>query len=151
MESETQHPFSSAVQCSQQYQLGEKITCQFDITNQVTVDYYLLKWQTPLEGMKSPYLSVSKDGKPLTYHGMMVKRGNPQASDFVHIKAGESVSNSVDITTGYDFNEPGTYTIFLDASVQYQMTTPDSSQAGETKRQSLVSKEVTVEIIAHKI
>ena len=65
MASENQHPFSAAVGCSQQVQVGEEITCHFDITNQETVDYYLPKWQTPLEGMMAQYLSVSKDGQPL--------------------------------------------------------------------------------------
>ena len=44
----------------------------------------------------------------------MYKRGKPQASDYVFVKAGETVSNSVDITTGYDLSEPGVYDIALD-------------------------------------
>ena len=150
MASENQHPFSAAVRCSQQYQVGEEITCQFDITNQDTVDYYLLKWQTPLEGMMAPYLSVSKDGQPLIYRGKMFKRGKPQAGDYILTKAGETVSNKVDISTGYDLSEPEVYNIVLDTSMQYQTTAPGGTQASEEKWQSLVSPGVQIELTVAK-
>ena len=150
MASESQHPFNAAVLCAKQYQVGEAIMCHLDIANQDTVDYYLLKWQTPLEGMEAPYLTVSKDGQPLIYRGRVFKRGKPQLRDFVHIKAGETVSNSVDISTGYDLSEPGVYDIVLDASLQYQTTAPGDAQASQEKWQSLASPHVQIEIVAAK-
>ena len=150
MESEKQQPFSAAVRCAKHYQVGEAIVCHFDITNQDMVDYYLLKWQTPLEGMEAPYLMISKDGQPLIYCGRVFKRGKPQPGDFVHIKAGETVSNSVDISIGYDLSEPGVYDIVLDTSLQYQTTAPGDAQASEEKWQSLVSPHVQIEIVAAK-
>ena len=46
---------------------GESISCCVDITNQYCVDYYVLKWYTPLEGMRSKCLSVTRDGRVLPY------------------------------------------------------------------------------------
>ena len=149
MESETQkQPFKAVIKCSQQYQVGVEVVCQFVITNQDTVDYYLLKWHTPLEGMKTSYLSVSKDGHSLLYRGRMVKRGKPQPGDYVLVKAGESVSNEVDIATGFNLSEPGMYEMFMDASVSYQSIAPGSSQASEEKWQTLISPPVTIELSA---
>jgi len=41
----------------------------------------------PLEGLKSDCLSVNKNGKKVSYDGMLIKRGEPGPGDFVTLQA----------------------------------------------------------------
>ena len=58
----------------------------------------MLRWNTPFEGAwLAPFVSVTRDGRPLDYHGPMVKRAEPKADQYLRIDAQGSVSAEVDL------------------------------------------------------
>lgn len=62
-------------------------------------------------GIAGEIFHVTYDGMPVPYEGPLVMRGDPIPENYVLLKAGESISNEVDLTPAYDFSQPGDYTI----------------------------------------
>ena len=101
--------------------LGDRFELVFSLTNPGATDVWVLKWYTPLEGMKGDILEVRRDGQPVRYEGPMFKRGNPSANDYARVPAKESVTIAVDPGLGYSIDKPGLYEFrfrgeFYDAS-----------------------------------
>ncbi len=88
---------------------GEPILLRFELTNSSDRTVHVLKWYTPLEGLRGNLFRVTRDGKELDYRGPMVKRGQPQLGDYAAIPSGESVSAEVDLARAYDLSAPGEY------------------------------------------
>ena len=107
-EEENKPTFSVAMSC--QKTLSD-VKCSFDYTNNAQEDYYLLKRNTPLEGLISPCITISREGNPLEYEGIIVHRDAPNQEDFVLVKSGETVSASVKLNDAFIFNSDGHYTI----------------------------------------
>ena len=85
--------------------------CSFEFTNVADEDYYLLKRNTPLEGLNSPFVSVSLDGMPLQYEGRYVYRTPPSKDEFVLLKPGQAISATVQINDIFTFPSDGLYNI----------------------------------------
>jgi Lysine-specific metallo-endopeptidase len=84
------------------YSTDQGVHLIFELVNHSKKAVHVLKWNTPLEGLQSDCLDVSKNGKPVEYDGRMVKRGAPGPEDFLTIEPGKSVSSKVDISGAYD-------------------------------------------------
>ena len=95
------------------YKSGEDVEFNFKLTSESTDDFQVLKWHTPLEGIRNNFLDVQRDGQKVRYRGMMMKRGNPSAKSYILVPAGSSVEASVKLNEGYDVSEPGTYRVEL--------------------------------------
>ena len=97
------------------------MTCQVAITNDADVDYYLLKRDTPLEGLMSHMFSIKNmaTGQTLPYDGFYYKFLAPTLSDYIRIPAKTSLSSSVALTDAYSFNEPSVYSMSLDMPLHY--------------------------------
>ena len=67
------------------------------ITNNTGHSIKVLKWYTPVDGVEEPLFVVSVDGAPVQYTGAIYKRPEPKDEDYMKLKAGESVSSSVDL------------------------------------------------------
>lgn len=89
------------------YKKDEKTNLIFELTNHSKVPVHILKWNTPLEGLKSDCLNVKKNGKPVAYDGLLIKRGQPQPNDFITLHPGESISNKIDVSEAYKISNPG--------------------------------------------
>ena len=83
---------------------------QFVLSNSGDTDVSVLTWETPLEAELTQdvfHLTSSTNGKPnvfgerARYSGRLIKRGHPQAKDFVTVKAGDSVSSVVALSDYY--------------------------------------------------
>ena len=83
----------------------------FKLTNRSAQPVWVLKWQTPLEGILGTVFQVTRDGQEVEYQGPMVKRRAPSASSYEAIAPGATVENRVEVTQAYDFKKPGTYRI----------------------------------------
>ena len=64
-------PFTASIGCSEQYQSGDEITFRFSITNSHHVNYYILRWYTSLEGMRSSSIFVTRNGIVVPYDGIL--------------------------------------------------------------------------------
>ena len=95
------------------------VACTFEFTNNGNEDYYLLKYNTPLEGPFSPFVTVSLEGRPLQYKGILATRIPPTKESFVLLKAGQSISATIQITDIFSFTRDGLYTIRYDKPLQY--------------------------------
>ncbi|XP_011402759.1 PREDICTED: uncharacterized protein LOC105312089 [Amphimedon queenslandica] len=101
-------PISLSMSC---YEVQPKVACSFDFTNNANQDYYLLKRNTPLEGMFSPFVAISYNGAPLNYEGIVAYRFPPVQNEFVLIKPGESVSAIAYISDAFNLRSDGLYSI----------------------------------------
>jgi hypothetical protein len=90
---------------------GEPVEVRFQLTNRTAQPLFVLKWRTPLEGLRGNDFQVTRDGTDIPYQGPMVKRGNPSAESYVTIAPGASVEARVELTLAYEMNQPGRYRI----------------------------------------
>ncbi|XP_019853288.1 PREDICTED: uncharacterized protein LOC100634107 [Amphimedon queenslandica] len=96
------------------------ILCGFEFTNNANKDLYLLKRNTPLEGLLSEFIKVSPSlGHSLLYEGPLIYRLPPTKDEFVLLKAGKSISTSVPITDAFSFKIDGIYTVRYIGPIQY--------------------------------
>uniref|UniRef100_A0A1X7UFW4 Uncharacterized protein n=1 Tax=Amphimedon queenslandica TaxID=400682 RepID=A0A1X7UFW4_AMPQE len=109
-------PFSLDMACNKAL---SAVACSFEFTNNANEDLYLLKRNTPLEGLNSQFVSVSLDGHPLEYEGIIMYSLPPTKDEFVLLKAGESVSASVQITDAFSIDTDGLYTVQYSRPLQY--------------------------------
>ena len=98
---------SAKIYSQAQYLTGEGANLIFELTNHTRKPLHILKWYTPLEGLKSDCLHVLKNGKTIAYDGRLVKRGQPKPQDFVLLEPGKSISAKVDIGEAYNMKSAG--------------------------------------------
>ncbi len=88
------------------------------ITNNSDEFLKVLKWNTPLEKeLSADVFSISADGKFQSYQGRLVKRGEPEETDYVTFKPHESKSVTVDLSRYYKMEQASYYSVYLDGSV----------------------------------
>ena len=59
--------FSSTIDCRPSYQTEQDIKCVFQLRNKGQRTYSVLTWTTPLRGLQSSCLTLSRDGKEFEY------------------------------------------------------------------------------------
>lgn len=69
----------------------------------------VLRYRTPLDGIKEDLFRVRRGGAAVAYLGRHYKWAAPQAQDFLTLGSGQSVTATVDLATAYDFATSGTY------------------------------------------
>jgi len=83
------------------YVQGQPIKIKFTLNNVSSQNIWVLKWYTPLEGIKGKIFQLVCDGAAVKYEGRMTKRGEPDQKDYVQLPPGGSVSAEVDLSTAY--------------------------------------------------
>ena len=114
------------------------VACSFEFTNNANEDLYLLKRNTPLEGLYSQFVSVFLDGHPLEYEGIYAYRLPPTKDEFVLLKAGESISTTVQITDIFSIDTDGLYTVQYSRPLQYLSVNEMSAMSIDQLRESFV-------------
>ena len=104
---------------------GESVLWQ--ITNQSNESVYVLRWETPLDGMSREMFSVSYKGQPVRYMDKIVHWGHPEASDFVKIAPGQTLSAEVNLAASYEMVNAGNYSVSFDGQLSYMMATDEKS------------------------
>lgn len=100
------------VQAPAQVVAGQPVVLRFTLTNPGPVALQVLRWNTPFEGAwLAPFVGVTRDGRPLDYHGPMVKRAEPKADQYLRIDARGTVSAEVDLAEPFDLAAPGRYRV----------------------------------------
>ena len=122
------------------------VACSFEFTNNANEDLYLLKRNTPLEGLYSQYVSVSLDGHPLEYKGIYIHRLPPTKDEFVLLKAGESISATVQITDAFSIDTNGLYTVQYSRPLQYLSVNEMSAMSIDQLRESFVRESVYIHL-----
>ena len=138
------------------YRLGDPISLTFELTNTSDHDFRVLTWDTPLEKQDAQevfqYFKVRRGDLLVPYDGRFVKRGDPDPSSYVFVRAGESAVETVDLTTAFPITDPGTYTVTLDSRVLDVITldrdAPDARTRDEHRGFDLDPLTVTFEVVA---
>ena len=102
---------------SQQYKAKDQQDLKFTLTNNSNERVSVLKWQTPLEGIKNDMFWVKRQEEVAVYLGKLVKRSAPGTHDYITLNPKESVSTNIDISEVYDISKSGNYTIEFDSRV----------------------------------
>ena len=91
---------------------GGPVPLRFGIHNGGPHGVKVLRWNTPWEGQwAAPFVTVSRNGTDLAYHGPMIKRGAPQAEDWFSLPAGATITTVVDAAVVHDLGQAGSYAV----------------------------------------
>jgi hypothetical protein len=103
MEINTRHDkMNYELRAEDRYLKGNPVIINFTLHNLTNEHLWVLRWYTPLEGIKGKIFHVVCDGKEIPYDGPMVKRGDPTKNEYTPIDPGRSVSSKVDLSSVYE-------------------------------------------------
>jgi len=103
--------FDCVLETQSKYATGEPVELHFSLHNRTDRTLYVLTWYTPLEGIAGEILRLTRDGNPVPYQGMLAKRGDPTAEEYVAIQAGTMAEAVVDLGESYDLSRAGRYEV----------------------------------------
>jgi hypothetical protein len=110
------------------YALGDPVVLTLEIENTSSKAWHLLTWGTPFEDrLTGDCLIVERDGRPVPYDGRIVKRGDPASTSYIEIAPGEKAHTTIDITTAYAIDSPGTYTATLNVTFNDAFSGPSGA------------------------
>lgn len=118
-------PLVCDLQARPSYGRGERVEVAFRLTNRGQKPLWVLRWNTPLEGLIGDCFEIRHGDEVIFYLGRMVKRAMPEASEYVLIPPGESREGRIDLRAAYAVEQPGTYSLEFD-SVLFDVTDDES-------------------------
>ena len=95
-----------------EFSSSQDVLVTVTVSNPTRHTVRVLKWFTPAEGVEEPLFAVTKNGEPVPYIGAHYKRPAVTGNDYISLKAGESISNTVNIADYYDLSQSGQYDVF---------------------------------------
>jgi len=104
-------PLRCELSVAPRLKVGEPVNVTFKLTNPTAQPLSVLNWHTPLEGLLSNCLEITRAGTEIPYQGPLFKRGDPSAEEYVTLAPGATVENTIEAQLAYDFSQPGTYRI----------------------------------------
>jgi peptidyl-Lys metalloendopeptidase len=90
---------------------SDKVVVDVTVTNATSATQYLLKWQTPFGPIEAPLFEITRDGLPVRYLGVQVKRPAPAPADYLALKPGASRSVRIELSSLYDMGITGAYSV----------------------------------------
>lgn len=91
---------------------------RFVLANPSQAPVWFLRWNTPFEGWLGSIFTVTgPDGTEIAYTGPRMKRGNPNAEEYVQIPPGGSVDAIVNLADVYDLSKPGRYRLQVSGGI----------------------------------
>lgn len=90
---------------------NEAASVEVRITNETDQSVQLLSWYLPDADLQEPLFAVTRDGQPVSYIGPLYKRAQPDASDYVTLAPGATLTRTVDLAKFYDISTTGDYTV----------------------------------------
>lgn len=87
------------------------VLVRVEATNVSTRPVSVPRWFLQDGELEEAFFDVTRDGDPLPFEGMHVKRPAPTAADFVVLAPGATMRVTVDLQTGYDLSRDGVYGI----------------------------------------
>ncbi len=91
---------------------GQPLMVRFVLTNAGSAPVQVLRWNTPWEGgWFAPFVTVTRDGKPLRYEGPAFKRGDPRVDQYLLLPVRTSLTASLDLALPFNLSQPGRYAL----------------------------------------
>jgi hypothetical protein len=100
-EGSTQSPLVYRLKGPETCNTGQPVIIGFALENLTDESLWVLKWQTPLEGITGRIFIVTCGGQEVPYEGPLVSRIGPFKSDYVRIGPRGSVSAKADLSRVY--------------------------------------------------
>jgi peptidyl-Lys metalloendopeptidase len=89
----------------------DDVLVKVTFTNSTGKPARLLSWALPLGDIEAPLFEVTRDGMKARYLGVKVKRAAPAQGDYIVLAPGASRSATVELSSLYEMNITGAYTI----------------------------------------
>lgn len=99
------------------YRLGEPVEVLFRLKNTGTQPLWVLRWNTPFEGLIGDCFEIFRDDEVVFFQGKMIKRAMPEAWEYIVIPPGESKEASVDLRAAYLVDQKGRYHLAFDTAL----------------------------------
>lgn len=138
----------------------EAVRATFVLTNTSDTAYLVNPACTPLEGMLSDCLRVTREGKRVDYDGPMIKRALLPLEKYLRVAPGKSLSSEIVVNDGYELYHEGRYRIAVDTDLfqfvkEEVVTAPVAGGAAmmfkadrSARRANLSAKPSQVEVVA---
>ena len=94
-----------------EFTASQDVVIDVTISNPTGHSVRILSWFTPAGGVEEPIFTVKVDGAPVSYTGAIYKRPAANGSDYISLKAGESVTWHANLGDYYDLSASGQYEI----------------------------------------
>jgi peptidyl-Lys metalloendopeptidase len=108
---------------------SDDVVVDVTVTNASAATQYLLKWQTPFGAIEAPLFEITRDGMPVRYLGVKVKRAAPGPADYIALKPGASRSARVELSALYDMSITGAYSVRWRAGATQLFKRPGAAAA----------------------
>lgn len=145
-------PFVTSLGAKPSYTLGDPIEITFEIKNAGTDSYQLLTWGTPLEAsLTGDCFAVQRNGSPISYDGKLVKRGDPPLDANGLIAPGALLTSTVDLSDAYPVDQPGDYTVTLNALSFDVFAVAGNAKSGTRKRAAHESHKLPAATVQFKV
>ncbi len=113
-------PFTATINNKPVIKMGEEVIVEVTLSNNHSVDYFILKRFTPLEGLRANIFTVTTNkGSIIPYDGLMFRRGPTQKDEYIKIRANSSISSTATLSNAYGFYEVGTYLVKLSTTITF--------------------------------
>jgi peptidyl-Lys metalloendopeptidase len=99
-----------------QFSAAQDVLITVTISNPNKNSVRILKWFTPSDGVEESLFTVKLDGQAVAYTGAIYKRPAATGQDYLTLKAGESLTSTVNLRDYYDLSRAGEYEIAYSAS-----------------------------------
>ena len=83
------------------YVKSAPVVIRFTLENLSSKDVWILKWYTPLEGIKGKIFDIKCNGVDIPYEGRLMKRGNPEIDDYIRLLPKGLAYAEVDLSQAY--------------------------------------------------
>jgi peptidyl-Lys metalloendopeptidase len=90
---------------------SDDVVVTVTLRNTSTMTLYVPTWQTPFAGVQAPLFDVTRDGLPVTYLGIQVKRPPPTPRDVIALRPGAARSARVELSALYRMDITGAYSV----------------------------------------
>ncbi|HEX2572133.1 MAG TPA: peptidase M35, partial [Polyangia bacterium] len=90
---------------------GDDVQVTVTLTNVANHAVSVLRYHTVVDGIQENLFNITRDGAPVQYVGRLYKRVEPQASDYITLGAGQSLTRTVSLAAAYDFSATGRYSV----------------------------------------
>lgn len=106
------------------------VTVQFTLINRTESPLHVLPWNSPWEGWRGRFLSVSLNGKNIEYQGPMIKRSAPTPEAFKTLNPNEKWQSQLTLNDAY-LIQPGQLLINYTGMLTYHSPSSDAVEVSE--------------------
>jgi peptidyl-Lys metalloendopeptidase len=138
-----QGPVVSLSVTQSEFDSSQDVLVTVTLSNPHRYTVRILKWFTPAEGVEEPLFALMRDGTPVPYTGAHYKRPAVTGRDYISLKAGESLSQTVNLGDYYDLSQSGEYEVFY-AVAAFQLF--DEKGNAFQFRDSLISEKLSLSV-----